>query len=185
MAPSPFADHREGWFVSLGVSPGLSAVGYSVLDFEPNGRAHSLDHDVFMGNRGAQLERARASLDVATVAQLMDRFRVHRKLLEVLCERHYPLVIAIGPQAVKRESDKQIKAACTAIGLMAGFFGIQVVYAPLDKIKAAFPREKLPQLVAKRLVGSLGSRDTRIVRAAAAAIYGATEVRSLPLRSAG
>jgi hypothetical protein len=176
--PSPFDPKRRGWFVVLGIAPGLSAVGYCVLDIDARGVGHCLDYDVLMGNRAAQLGRANADLSLATLAQLIHRFRVHRMIIEVVCERHYPCVLAIGPAALSREPPEFIVAARKALTDMAGFFGLRVVDVTKHALRETFPGEKLPGLVQDRLAAPIGSRDRRVLRAAGAALVAASEVRA-------
>ena len=162
----------------LGIAPGLGAVGYCVLDIDARGVGHCLDYDVLMGNRAAQLGRANADLSLATIAQLVHRFRVHRMIIEVVCERHYPCVLAIGPAAVSREPPLYISAARSALGDMAAFFGLRLVEVSKHDLRSAFPGEKLPGLVQDRLAAPIGSNDRRVLRAAGAALVAASEVRS-------
>jgi hypothetical protein len=177
--PSPFDPKRRGWFVVLGIAPGLGAVGYCVLDIDAHGVGHCLDYDVLMGNRAAQLDRANADLSLAVnVAQLISRFRVHRMIIEVLCERHYPFALAIGPAALSREPPLYVSAARSALADMARVFGLHVVDVSKQSLRRAFPGEKLPGLVQERLASPIGSNDRRVLRAAGAALVAAHEVRS-------
>lgn len=185
MLGSPFDPRRNGWFVVLGIAPGLSAVGYCVLDIDAQGLAHCLDYDVWSGNRTAQLDRANANLSTATIAQLIRRFHCHALLVDVLFERHYPLVLSIGPPATSKEPDKHVRAASKALKDMARPFGIRVHTFTKDQLRDAFPGEKLRTLVQDRLASPIGSKDRRVLRAAGAALAAANEVRGLALRSVG
>lgn len=186
MPGSSFDPRRNPWFVVLGIAPGLTAVGYCVLQVDENsGIVHCLDYDVLMGNRAAQLDRANANLATATIAQLVQRFHAHALILSVVFERHYPLVLAIGPAATTKEPDKHIRAARQALKDMAKLFGIRVITISKEQLKDAFPGEKLRSVVQDRIATPIGSRDRRVLRAAGAALAAANEVRSLSLRSVG
>jgi len=179
-AASPFDPKRRGWFVVLGLSPGLSSVGYCVLDIDSGGIGHCLDYDILMGNRAAQLSRASADLTLANIAQLIRRFRIHRRIIEVLCERHYPYALAIGP-GVRREPEDHVDAARRALVDMAGFFGIRIIDVSKSELRATFPGEKLHLMVQERLATPIGSRDKRILRAAGSALVAASGLRSANL----
>jgi hypothetical protein len=155
----------------------LSAVGYAVLEFDAQGLGNCLDWDVWGGNRTAQLDRARANLTTATVVQLIKRFHVHALLVNVLFERHYPLILSIGPPALTKEPDKHVRAAAKALQDMARPCGIRVFTYSKDELRDAFPGEKLRSIVQERLVDPIGSRDRRVLRAAGAALAAANEVR--------
>lgn len=181
-AQSVFDPQRRGWFFVIGVSPGLSAVGYCVLDVDPQGMAHCLDFEVLTGNRAAQLERAGIDIALATAAQLVSRFQIHSKILNVVLERYYPCVIAVGPAALSREPPAFIEAAVTALQSSASLFGLQVKFVDQDQLRDAFPGERLAAAVQSRLSTPIGSRDKRVLRAAAAGLAAAQEVRTESLQ---
>jgi len=176
---SPFDRSRSGWFFVVGISPGLSAVGYCVLDVDAAGRAHCLTYDVLTGNRAAQLERAGIDISIANVVQLATRFRIHSRILNVVLERYYPCVVAIGPAAINKEPPKFVEAAVSALHETALLFGLKVVTVSEAELHDRYPKERLPTLVQSRIETPI--RDRRVLRAAAAGLAAAESVRPIAL----
>ena len=152
--------------IALGVTPGISSVGYCVLEYNGNCKCDPLDADILPGSRLVKGE--------LTLAQLVKRFQVHRMLLSVVWERHLPLVLAIGPPA-GREPPVNAETAAGILASLGVAFGVPVIHVSRKELQKAFhcnQKRKLAAVVGQNLLHPIGSRDKRLVAAAATAMYG-------------
>lgn len=104
--------------IVLGVAPGLRALSYCVLSFHDEAeKADIVDCDVLLNGRAPKPQN---------MWDATKRGRVHNLILGVVCERHTPAVVALGPPLVSGETSEHVSAVRMTIRLLAGGFGIPV-----------------------------------------------------------
>lgn len=157
--------------LSLGITPGLSSVGYCFLAFEPTGRITAVDFDVLIGTRPSQRRKLGIPdpTPLSSLTELMERFRVHSYLLEILMERFTPIVVAVGPPARSREPAVFSQAASGAIQLLGSALGIPVHLVDKLSINRRFPGAHFARDIQERLEERIRSTDRRVLLAAASA----------------
>ena len=155
----------------MGITPGLSSVGFCSLAFFSNGRIRPVEYDILIGTRPSQ--RAKLGIPeptaLSSLQELCDRFRVHGYILEILMERHAPVCVAIGPPAKTREPAVFSLAATQAIQTMGALMGISVHSIDKKIINRHFPGAHFARDIQEKLVRKVESTDRRILLAAASA----------------
>lgn len=157
--------------LSLGITPGLSSVGYCFLAFEPAGRILTVDWDVLIGTRPSQRKKLGIPEPTpqSSPSELMKRFRVHGYLLEVLMERHTPVVVAIGPPSRSREPAVFWQAAAAGIEILGDTLGVPVHRIDKPAINRTFPGAHFARDIQEHLADPITSTDRRVLLAAASA----------------
>jgi hypothetical protein len=162
--------------IVLGVAPGLTTASFAVLAFSQKYPPRVLDYDVLIGTRPSQLRKLGIpELEfISSAVELAKRFKVHRMVIEVICERHTPCLVAVGPAAKTKEPDPHVAGARMALHAMAALFDLPVYDVSEQELKGAFRGEKLQTAVQRRLVSPIGSSDRRVMIAAASAMVAAS-----------
>jgi hypothetical protein len=153
--------------IVLGISPGLHALAYSVLEYNGQPTAELLDADVLHAGRGMT---PRDAIEIAR------RCRAHRLVLDIVLSRNPPGAIALGPQAEPREPPEHIAIVRLALMTLGQAFRV-TVYDFGDKRKlyeALGLRMTEQRQFGGRIRTAIGgvpvSRDKRVVLATAAAV---------------
>jgi hypothetical protein len=157
--------------VAMGITPGLSSVGFCSLSFDPSGRIQPVEYDILIGTRPSQ--RRKLGIPEPTAAssltELLTRFKVHGYLLKVLIERHEPVCVAVGPPAKAAEPAEFSRAATLAVQGMGQLLGIPVYVVDKALINRYFPGAHFARDIQERLKERVSSTDRRILLAAASA----------------
>lgn len=156
----------------MGITPGLASVGFCSLLFFSNGKIEPVEYDILIGTRPSQRKKLGIPEPSAlsSLSELIERFRVHSYILEVLMERHEPVCVAVGPPAKTREPAVFSVAASQAIQAMGRL--IQVPVLEIDKrlINRHFPGAHFARDIQERLGRRrIKSSDRRILLAASSA----------------
>lgn len=160
---------RSAPAIVLGVTPGIRALSYVVLDFSGS-MPVSVDHDILTGGR----------LKEKSLADLGKKAYVHGLILSVVLERDPPLALAIGPACNKKDPPEHVLAARAMLLMLAGRLGIRVVDVSEGDISRALdpkPGVSLSRVVHEHISGLVGSYDRRVVMAAAVALTGRQKLR--------
>jgi hypothetical protein len=175
--------------IVLGVAPGISSASFAVLAFSQAEPPRVVDYDVLIGTRPSQLRKLGIpEVDlISNVVDLAKRFKVHRLVIEVICERHMPCMVAVGPAAKSKEPYPHVAGARMALHAMAALFELPVCDVSKEALHGAFRGEKLLTAVQRRLACPIGSSDRRVMLAAAAAMVAVSIAQNnypnLPLHS--
>lgn len=155
----------------MGITPGLSSVGFCSLAFSPDGGIRPVEYDILIGTRPSQRKKLGIPEPSAfsSLAELVKRFRVHGYILEILMERHEPVCVAIGPPAKTREPAEFSVAATMAIQTMGQLIGIPVYQVDKRQINSYFPGAHFARDIQERMATKVESTDRRILLAAASA----------------
>jgi hypothetical protein len=135
--------------IVVGIAPGVRNLAYCVLHYRDGElpRVPGFGADLL---KGIRLNGATSFLDLQRKAS------VHVKILSVVLERFPPVVLAVGPQAVPRESELQVEAARLVLKLLvAGLAdrGMRIEVMDWDS-----KEELLEELGASRWSSVLGGR---------------------------
>lgn len=154
--------------IVLGIAPGIASLAYSVVAYEDDSRVgDSLDADVLKAGR---------SISVASALEAAKRCRAHHLILDVVCDRYVPAMVAIGPPADPGEHGDSIAAVRLLLIALAAALRVPLVQAGdrerLLRDLGAEPRT-LVRTVRACVPNLSGYRDKRIVLATAAAVVAA------------
>lgn len=157
--------------IVLGVTPGIRALSYVVLDVS-GALPVSIDHDVLTGGRIKE-----------TLADLAKKAYVHGLILSVVLERDPPLMLAIGPACNPKDPPEHVLAARAVLTALAMRFRVQVVDVSEEDVHRALAPEagvSLSRIVHRHLSGMIGSNDRRVAMAAAVALTARKHLRLPP-----
>lgn len=160
--------------IALGITPGLHALGYSVLQFNGAPKAALLDSDTLHAGRGVT---PRDAIEIAR------RCRAHRLVLDVVLDRHPPGIVVLGPSADPKERTEHVGLIRLGLMTIGTACGIQVLdMGDPDELYAALGIDG-PKGVAGKLRTYIDgphavSRDRRVTTATASALAGALFVRA-------
>lgn len=158
--------------ISLGISPGIHALGYAVLHFNGAPRAELIDADILHAGRGAP------ATDSAAIER---RSRAHRLVLDVVLNRNPPTVITLAPQTDQKELPEHVGIVRLGLMTLGVAFRIQVIdLGDVDDLYRALSVDSQRGLSA-RVRNSISGpvtfpRDKGILMAMAAAVAGAGQV---------
>ncbi len=153
--------------IALGVAPGLSSLSYAVLE-QHDGHRHPvlLDADVLHGGKG---------LTAAQSWDILKRSRVHHLMLDVICDRYVPAVVATGPPLNLDEPPEHVVAVRLLVGALARGLGVTVVelgaYPELFRLLRTSARG-LAGTVREEVPNFGAVRDKRLVLATGIALAG-------------
>ena len=160
--------------VVLGVAPGLSELAYAVLAYHSGAlQADPVDSDVLHAGRGPV---------PTSIWQITTRSRVHHMLLGIVCERHTPALMVLGPAVKPKEPIEHVQAVRLILRAIAAGLHIPVVELPekADMLLAlGADQRSWRRAVTDGLRQPLASQDRRIVLATASAIAGVRSYRKV------
>jgi len=151
----------------LGLTSGLSSLGYSVLSTTPS-HLDQIDCDLLAGSRMAS-------------SSIWTRCNAHRLILTVILERHPPTVLALGPPVERGEPPEFVTEMRLMMRSIAALIRVPVVeYSEEESVITALDfgaarsraKRRLNGLVAHHL-GMRHSTNRRIVLATATALAAA------------
>jgi Holliday junction resolvasome RuvABC endonuclease subunit len=151
--------------IVLGLTSGLTSIGYSIVEVTAPTELRQLECNVLAGTRMKNVHT-------------LKRCYSHHLVLQVLLERHPPMLIALGPALSAKEPAEYVGAMRTMIRTCAELIRIPLlefeneseITATLKYGDAARRPRRLNGLVAYHLGGPLPSRDRRAVLATATAL---------------
>lgn len=160
--------------VVLGVAPGLSELAYAVLAYHSGAvQADPIDADVLHAGRGPT---------PVSDYQISRRSRVHHMLLGIVCERHTPALVVLGPAVRPKEPPEHVQSVRLILRTIAFGFGVPIIDLPdkTDMLLALGAAERSwRREVSDALRVPMPSHDRRIVLATATAIAGVRRHRQV------
>lgn len=172
--------------IVIGVAPGLKALTYSVLEFQPELPAVVVDKDVLLGpklpGRDDEPGFLKGLVDIAKKAY------VHHLILEVVFERALvpfgrapkpKAALAIGPPCNPREPPEHVAAVRVMLTHLAQRFSLpvtQIGEPRMQRTLSASPHESWIRVSNRRLDIPLDTKDPKLVLAVAVALTLGTEL---------
>lgn len=158
--------------IVIGISPGLKALSYSVINCA-GPVPWVIDKDVLLGPRIKE-----------GVVDLVKKAYVHYLILDVILERELETfgkaprpttVLAIGPPCNPKEPPERVQAVRVMLTTLAEKFGVPVVSVDETCLREALdpsPRESWIRVADRRLSEPLDTKDGKIVLAVVVALAG-------------
>jgi hypothetical protein len=176
--------------IVIGVAPGLKALTYSVLEFQPELPATCIDKDVLLGPKlpGKDDEPGflKGLVDIAKKAY------VHHLILEVVFERALVpfgrapkprAALAIGPPCNPREPSQHVDAVRVMLSTLAHRFSLPVTGVSESQMQLALsasPHESWLRVSNRRLDLPLDTKDPKLVLAVAIGLTLGAKLGELP-----
>ncbi len=169
--------------IVIGVAPGLKALTYAVLEFQPPLPAVVVDKDVMLGpklpGRDDEAGFLKGLVDLAKKAY------VHHLVLEVILERALEpfrkgeprprAVLAIGPACNPREPPEHVQAVRVMLTHLAARFTLPTLHiqeAQMQKMLQAKPSEGWIRVSNRYIDMPLDTKDPKLVLSVAVALTG-------------